>query len=74
VNQTVTLTLTGTVLATGTYDATASRTASTPADSNPANDSVTVTVTPVSLSVVRPGLPHSRQVLPTPIGPLPIYE
>jgi uncharacterized repeat protein (TIGR01451 family) len=73
VNQTVTLTLTGTVLATGPYAATASRTASTPADPNPANDSVMVTVTPAAMLVIRPRPPRSgTPVQPTPIGPTPV--
>ncbi len=43
-----TLGLTGTVLATGTYINTATITASTPTDPNAANNSATVTVTPVA--------------------------
>ncbi|HEV8501303.1 MAG TPA: Calx-beta domain-containing protein, partial [Casimicrobiaceae bacterium] len=45
-NQTAQLRVTGTVKATGSYNDTANKTASTPTDPNTANDTATVTVTP----------------------------
>ena len=53
VNQTAHLNLTGTVKTTGSYNDTATRTASTPTDPNATNDTATVTVTPVTTADVQ---------------------
>ena len=52
-NQTATLVVNATVKATGPYNNTATRTASTPTDPNATNDAATVTVTPVTTADVQ---------------------
>ena len=52
-NQTAHLNLVGTVKTTGSYNDTATRTASTPTDPNATNDTATVTVTPVTTADVQ---------------------
>jgi uncharacterized repeat protein (TIGR01451 family) len=63
-SNTFTLDVTGTALATGSYTATATRTASIPTDPNAANDSATLTLTPFATADV--GITNVVQVNPNP--------
>jgi uncharacterized repeat protein (TIGR01451 family) len=74
-NTSATLQITATVLGAGPYTNTATRTASSPADPNAANDSATVTVNPPVFTVTTEGplvgagrTIGGRVTLPTPAG------